>query len=253
MQHTMDRLPVARVGCAGWSIPKHTASQFPEGTSHLHRYSQLLDCCEINSSFHRGHKIETWKRWAESVPANFRFSVKLPRAITHEAKLDGGPELLVDFLNQIRYLGDKLGPILVQLPPSFNFERSKVVSFLSLLRRHYVGNVVCEPRHSSWFTAQVDRVLEGFAVSRVASDPACVPAASEPGGTLALTYFRFHGSPRRYYSAYTDEFLDAVSLKVKKLVTRAEVWCVFDNTVLGAASSNAIELTSKLRTAKLPG
>ncbi len=243
--HTRALLSV-RVGCAGWSIPKHTALHFPEGLNHLSRYSQLFNCCEINSSFYRNHRISTWQRWAAAVPADFRFAVKVPKAITHEARLVCSPEILLEFLKQAGHLGDKLGPLLVQLPPSLEFERDQVTAFFSLLRRHYTNDVVCEPRHGSWFTDQANEALQNFEIARVASDPACVPMASSPGGAPTMAYFRLHGSPRTYYSAYTDQFLDVISMQIKHLAAASRVWCIFDNTASGAATTNAMELRAKL-------
>lgn len=188
-----------RVGCAGWTIPRHASLAFPVGLNHLNRYSQVFNCCEINSSFYRPHKITTWQRWAASVPYEFRFSVKVPRTITHEAKLVGSSKLLLNFLDQIRHLNDKLGAILVQLPPSLEFNSEQATAFFSHLRRHYIEDVVCEPRHRSWFTDRADKTLRDFEIARVASDPACMPIASTPGGATALAYFRLHGSPRTYY------------------------------------------------------
>src|SRR5450755_4504686 len=92
-----------RVGCAGWNIPRQAAGHFASRGSHLERYSQAFNCCEINSSFYRPHKKETWERWASSVPAGFRFSVKAPRAIAHEAKLNCSSEVLSAFLEQIEF------------------------------------------------------------------------------------------------------------------------------------------------------
>ena len=77
----------ARVGCAGWSIPSRHAALFDAGDSHLARYATRFDVVEVNSTFHRRHQARTFERWAASVPARFRFSAKLPKAITHEAKL----------------------------------------------------------------------------------------------------------------------------------------------------------------------
>jgi uncharacterized protein YecE (DUF72 family) len=236
-----------RVGCAGWSVPANAARHFPTGANRLNRYSQLFNCCEINSSFYRPHRIATWQRWAASVPRDFRFAVKVPRSITHDARLVCSPETVSEFLNQIRHLEDKLGPILVQLPPSLEFKREQVTAFFSLLRQQHGEDIVCEPRHSSWFTDQANRTLQDFEIARVASDPACVPVALIPGGTPTIAYFRLHGSPRKYYSAYTDEFLEAISFQLKSLAARAKVWCVFDNTASGAASINAIDLMAKVR------
>jgi uncharacterized protein YecE (DUF72 family) len=244
--HISSRSPV-RVGCAGWSIPSHAAARFASVGSHLDRYSQVFNSCEINSSFYRPHKKETWERWTQSVPADFRFSVKAPRTITHEAELNCSSEALSEFFQHIKFLGDKLGPILIQLPPSLEFDRTRAGEFLTLLRQNYGGDVVWEPRHRSWFSNRVDDLLKEFHVARVAADPACGPTARRPGGVTILAYFRLHGSPRRYYSAYSDDFLDALSAQVTSLALSARVWCVFDNTASGAAIQNALALTAKLR------
>jgi uncharacterized protein YecE (DUF72 family) len=239
-----SREPI-RVGSAGWSIPRQAADHFVSGGNHLERYSQEFNACEINSSFYRPHKKETWERWARSVPAEFRFSVKAPRIITHEAKLNCSAEVLSAFLEQINILREKLGPVLIQLPPSLEFDHACVRKFLSLLRKNYSGDVVWEPRHASWFDERGDDLLREFNVARVAADPACVPAASRPGGLASLAYFRLHGSPRRYFSAYSGDFLNMLAAQLANLVVAgARVWCVFDNTASGAAISNALELAN---------
>jgi uncharacterized protein YecE (DUF72 family) len=236
-----------RIGCAGWSIPREAAVNFGTGGTHLERYSRVFNFSEINSSFYRPHKEGIWRRWAESVPPNFHFSVKAPRAITHDARLNCSSDVLLEFLKQISFLGDKLGPMLIQLPPSLEFEDGFVRKFLLQLRESYSGDVVCEPRHSSWFEDSADALLNEFRIARVAADPACVPAAASPGGFGDLTYFRLHGSPRRYYSAYTENFLNAVATQLASLARNARVWCVFDNTASGSAVRNARELTAILK------
>lgn len=239
-----------RVGCAGWSIPPRYANEFESFGSHLQRYSQVFKCCEINSSFRRIHKPATWQRWAASVPRDFRFSVKVPKTITHEAKLKCAPELLTDFLQQVRYLDGMLGPLLVQTPPNLEFEIGPVSDFFSLLRQHYTGDVVCEPRHSSWFRDRAEQCLRKFQVARAASDPACVPQAADTGGFPTQAYFRLHGSPRPYYSRYPEEFVETLARKLKNLASKSEVWCVFDNTAAGWAFENALQLSRELRIAE---
>ncbi|HEY8672072.1 MAG TPA: DUF72 domain-containing protein [Terriglobales bacterium] len=238
-----------RIGCAGWSIPRQFAGSFALTGSHLERYSQIFNCCEINSSFYRPHKNETWARWAATVPAGFQFSVKLPRTITHEAKLNCPPELLSAFLDQIKNLGEKLGPILVQLPPSLEFDRRIATKFLTTLCRRFSGVIVWEPRHATWFDADVDALLKDHCIARVAADPACVPAAADPSGASHLVYFRLHGSPRRYFSAYEPDYLNKLFLRMRDLARHARVWCIFDNTGFGAATANALELIAKGRQA----
>ena len=90
-----------RIGCAGWSIPSRHAHLFGEGESHLARYATRFDITEINSTFYRPHQTRTFERWAASVPARFRFSVKMPKAITHEARLQGTGDALTAFFGDV--------------------------------------------------------------------------------------------------------------------------------------------------------
>ena len=242
----MSRTQSVRIGCAGWSIPRDLAGEFPAGKSHLERYSHVFNCVEINSSFYREHKPSTWERWRESVPAGFQFSVKAPRAITHDANLKCEPEVLSRFLQQVRVLGEKLGRVLFQLPPSLEFSRETVLQFLTMLRQDFAGNVVWEPRHKSWFEDEATETLSGFGVARAAADPACVPSAGYPGAARELVYFRLHGSPRRYYSAYDESYLRRLAARLAKSAGTVRTWCVFDNTASGAAARNALELARQL-------
>lgn len=230
------------VGCAGWSIPGAYGGEFPAEGTHLERYARRFPAVEINSSFYRPHRPATYARWAASTPEAFRFSVKVPKEITHTRKLVSAEEPLERFLGEVGALGEKVGPLLVQLPPSLVFEPGVAETFFGQLRGRFSGGVVCEPRHATWFTPAVDRLLSGFQVGRVAADPAPVPAAAEPGGWGGLVYYRLHGSPRIYYSAYSEEYLDALAYRLR--VTGG--WCIFDNTAAGEATGNALALQSRL-------
>src|SRR5947209_14478083 len=106
-----------RVGCAGWSIPREHAGRFPAGGSHLLRYAERFPAVEINTSFYRPHLPSTYARWAADTPEGFRFSVKVPKEITHEKRLVGVDDPLDRFLDETAALGAKRGPLLVQLPP----------------------------------------------------------------------------------------------------------------------------------------
>ena len=235
-----------RIGTAGWNVPRDSAAAFPSEGTHLQRYARVFNCAEINTSFYRPHRQSTWERWRDAVPHGFRFAVKAPKAITHEAELRCEPQALKDFLGQARFLGEKLGPILFQLPPKLQFERQAVMKFLKLLRQYFAGPVVCEPRHPGWFGGDASELLLRFDIARVAADPACVPNAAQPGGYDKLVYFRLHGSPHRYYSSYDDSYLDELAGRLRRLSALAEVWCVFDNTASGAAARNALELSSRV-------
>ena len=231
------------IGCAGWALPKAEQPAFPTEGTHLQRYAGRFSAVEINSSFYRPHRPATYARWAASVPDDFRFAVKAPKAITHERRLADAENLLGDFLAQISALGEKLGCVLVQLPPSLEFNLATAETFLVSLRDQHAGAVALEPRHPSWFTEESAELLEEYRLARVAADPARVPAAGEPGGWLGTVYYRLHGSPRVYYSAYDEAYLRALAIRLREATGGADnVWCIFDNTALGAATSNAMTL-----------
>ncbi|MFL5516352.1 MAG: DUF72 domain-containing protein [Gemmatimonadales bacterium] len=218
--------------------------RFPPASSLLQRYAAVFSAVEINSSFHRPHRPATYARWAGAVPKEFRFAVKLPRALTHDARLVGGWHLLEAFLEEAGGLGDRLGVLLVQLPPSLDFNRKVAGAFFDDLRKQFQGFVACEPRHSSWFGLEAENLLRASRVARVAADPAVVPEARVPGGWTGLSYWRLHGSPRRYYSAYSEE--DLVRLGDEVTGVEGETWCIFDNTAAGAATGQALDLVAQL-------
>jgi uncharacterized protein YecE (DUF72 family) len=235
------------IGTAGWNIPPAHASHFEAEGAHLMRYAQKLNCAEINSCFHRAHKEETYRRWAASVPSGFCFAVKAPRTITHEGKLGADTkEALLRFLRETGALGEKRGPVLLQLPPSLEFHQPRALEFLRMFRRHYEGPAVLEPRHLSWFGDEAGSLLRELRIARVAADPALAPEAAQPAGWPGLVYFRLHGSPRRYYSSYSGQFLSRLAEDLQRLSSRAAVWCIFDNTASGAALGNALELISRM-------
>lgn len=229
-----------RIGTAGWAIPRDVADAFPAAGSSLERYAARLPCAEINSSFHRSHRPSTWSRWAESVPPGFRFAVKLPRTITHKAKLVDCDDLLHRFAEEVSGLGDKRGPLLVQLPPSLAFDTGLAQRFFAALSAALPGDTVCEPRHASWFAPEADALLGDLRVARVAADPALHPGAERPGGWQGLAYIRLHGSPRTYWSSYDDDALEHWRQLVSRLVT--DYWVIFDNTASGAAAGDALRL-----------
>jgi uncharacterized protein YecE (DUF72 family) len=237
-----------RIGTAGWSIPKPHAAEFPAEGTHLQRYAQRFPAVEINSSFYRSHKPNTYARWSASVPPGFRFAVKVPREITHVRKLVAVTDTLDRFLAEVQSLGDKLGPLLIQLPPKLRFDAAPAGSFFNDFRTRFDGSAVCEPRHQTWFTDEVDAMLTQFRIARATVDPAPVPEAALPGGWRDLVYRRLHGSPRMYYSGYSNEFLNNVANLMRDPAANVgEHWCIFDNTALGEAARDALDLLERMQ------
>jgi len=240
--------PIARIGTAGWSIPAASRDVFPAGGTGLERYAAMLNAAEINSSFYRPHRPETYQRWAAAVPPDFAFAVKLPKAITHVARLAATEDMLAAFAAEVAGLGDKLGVILVQLPPSLVLDAAIAGHFFRQLGDVIpIAHIACEPRHASWFTAAANDLLAGLHVARVAADPAILPVAGQPGGWPGLRYYRLHGSPRIYRSSYDDRALAAIAADLAPEPDGAPGWCIFDNTASGAAIANALALRAMVQ------
>ena len=239
---TPVRLSATRIGTAGWTLPKQHAHLFPGSGSHLERCAQGLNCVEVNSSFYRPHQRKTWERWANCTPPGFRFTVKLPKSITHEAKLQNSGAHLQTFLQQVGGLGEKLGPLLIQLPPKLVFDEAIAHEFFTTLRELHNGLVALEPRHASWFSGHANQLLREFSIARVAADPPKgSPLAASPGGWSGLYYWRLHGAARTYYSAYDASFMRSFAQHLRE-TSCAEQWIIFDNTALGHATANALDL-----------
>lgn len=236
---SMDQV---RVGCAGWSLPREYAEHFTGDGTHLQRYASRLRCVEINSSFYRPHRPQTYARWAASVPDDFRFSVKVPKQITHVQRLRDCATGLDEFLAQCGELGNKLGCLLVQLPPSLAFEVQAAEDFFRCLRERFAGHVVLEPRHASWVEAEP--ILQAYRIAQAAVDPSRIATDITPEGWRGFRYWRLHGSPRIYHDAYSAEYLAHLRLLLAEAATDAEVWCIFDNTASGAATADALRTTN---------
>jgi uncharacterized protein YecE (DUF72 family) len=189
-------------------------------------------------------------------PPHFRFAVKLPKSITHTAKLRNCGALLQTFLDQATGLGHKLGTLLIQLPPSLAFDEGLAHEFLTTLRELHPSNTdlskpnlaALEPRHASWFTPAADRLLRSFDIARVAADPPKgSPLAATPGGSQHLQYYRLHGAPRTYYSDYADPQLATLAHTLQATPADTNLWVIFDNTALGHATANALHLAALLQ------
>ncbi|WP_394779530.1 DUF72 domain-containing protein [Undibacterium sp.] len=258
------------LGCAGWSVPRQlpdqAVQQFPallpfqqqlqhqqqaeKDDSHLQRYASLFSAVEINTSFYRSHMPATYDRWRLSVPADFRFSVKLPRSITHLLRLANCDHELRSFVQEVAHLREKLGCLLIQLPPSLQFESRVVERFLASLRAQTEVPLALEPRHPSWFTPEAFALMHTYQLAPVHADPSPagldnirLPEVSSIASPFV--YYRLHGSPDMYYSAYDGDYLQALhtTLAAQQRLGK-QVWCVFDNTAQGAAFWNALLLKS---------
>jgi uncharacterized protein YecE (DUF72 family) len=229
-----------RIGTAGWAIPKAHADAFPSAGIGITRYASVFNATEINSTFYRVHRPSTFERWHDSVPEDFRFSVKVPKTISHEMRLVGVGHEFEEFASSLSGLGHKLGPLLLQLPPKLVYDEAVVRTFLDEVGRIGSWQLVIEPRHATWFASAVDALLVAYGIARVGADPERASGALRPDGSRSVTYLRLHGSPRVYFSSYDDAFLGRIRGILHRVGSVA--WCIFDNTASGAAAGDALRL-----------
>ena len=221
------------IGLAGWSeaVSKHRDC-FPGSGTGLARYAATLDMVEVNASFYRAVRPETFASWAEQTPEDFRFSVKINRAITHAARLSPGAPL-EQAIEPMLSLGTKLAAMLIQLPPTLALDTDRDGAFLTRLRGLHAGAVAWEPRHPSWADPEATRLLADHGVIRVRTTIPEPDDVHDPAGT----YVRLHGTPRRYYSAYSSTDLEHLAAWMDSAAPPAIV--IFDNTASDAGVRNA--------------
>lgn len=226
-----------RVGTAGWRVDRRLPVFRQEGIA-LERYASVFSAVEVNTSFYRRHRRDTWQRWHDAVPPDFRFSVKLVRTVTHERGLVGAAGELDAFFDDVAPLGTKLGAILVQLPPKLAFDPDIAARFLGAMRQRSAAPVFIEPRHASWATDEVSMLLAEHRVGRVLADPQG-EALRAAAVAEESRYLRLHGSPKIYYSDYSE---DALRHYAHLLAAgTGPGWCIFDNTASGAATRDALQ------------
>ncbi|MCK1284360.1 DUF72 domain-containing protein [Bradyrhizobium sp. 44] len=246
-----DDVKAVRLGTAGWNVPRSCKERVGGTGSHLERYAKLLNATEINSSFHKPHRRSTYQKWANATPDDFRFSGKVPKSVTHSPQL--ALTELDRFIEESAGLGSKLGVLLVQFAPRRIFVESEAELLFSALRDRSSAALACEPRHTSWFSDEVGAWLSERRICRVAADPARAPDADLPGGWPSLRYFRLHGAPRIYHSAYDGAFLRTLKTRLDAASSSGETWCILDNTAAGAALENALDLLHGPWSADLDG
>lgn len=220
---------------------------YPEGlpqTRWFHRYAEEFDTVEINASFYRVPKPETFDGWRSKAPEGFRYAVKVNRFITHLKKLVGVEEALNDFVPLARKLGPTLGPLLYQLPPSLKLDLERLENFLQLIPRD-LSNVF-EFRNKSWYEPETYELLDRYGASFCVHDmpgSQCERIAVGP-----IAYVRFHGGEGKYWGRYSDEgLLSWTDWILEQARSGRAVWCYFNNDIHGHAIHDAQTLKSMVR------
>lgn len=233
------------VGTAGWSYAGWDRVFYPEKvrTSYerLTFYATSFNAVEVNYSFYHLPKPETCAKWADTVPRHFLFAMKASRFITHVKRLEAVAEAWEKFLASVRTLGDRLGPILFQLPPSFQADHKRLEGFVDIVKRDRKTprvRPVFEFRHRSWFTEATYDILRKAGATLCIAHSSRYPHVEEV--TADLIYYRFHGPKELFASKYSDGQLRSWGVQMRRHLDAGKtVHAYFNNDAYGYAVENA--------------
>ncbi|TXI98207.1 MAG: DUF72 domain-containing protein [Chryseobacterium cucumeris] len=230
------------IGCSGFYNNDWKGSLYPENAQSkdfLSLYSKTFNAVEINSTFYRKPTSKTLLKWHAETPDNFRFFIKIPKAITHQNRLENSKDEIVLFCNHIQNsLKDKLSGFLYQLPPSFTNTVENTERIINNIDSRFLN--VIEFRHSSWWQKEIFNLLKQHdIVFSGVSFPGNLPEdliINHP----EILYYRLHGKPVLYKSEYSNDFMDALAEKIKNTTQTSFIF--FNNTWGTAAIKNSLYL-----------
>lgn len=271
-----------RIGTSGWLYPPWRGVFYPKGLPHrreLEYLSSKLNSVEINGTFYSLQRPESFRRWHDQTPLDFTFAVKGPRFVTHMKKLAGVDTPLANFFaSGVLALGDKLGPLLWQLPPTLGFDADRLTRFFARLPRstdeaawlarhhderlagraltdaitHRPLRHALEVRHPSFLVPAFPELLREHGIAVVVADTAGRwPLIRE--ATADVAYVRLHGDVELYTSGYTDPALDGWAATIGTWAAAGlDVQVHFDNDVKVHAPYDAIHLADRLGVSPQP-
>ena len=236
------------IGTSGWHYEHWRGMFYPENlpkAKWLEFYAGHFATVELNNSFYRLPSETAFAAWRDSTPANFTFAVKVSRFITHIKRLKDTGEAVDKFITRAKILGDKLGPLLYQLPPNMHRNDERLELFLSTLPRGLKH--VIEFRHQSWLEEGVFQILHKYNTGFCVFD---MPSISCPlVATADFVYIRFHGSTGLYSSCYSDEELADWAKRLANLARNLKaIYIYFNNDAEAFAVGNAVTLGTYMET-----
>lgn len=244
------------IGTSGWLYKDWDKRFYPpkmKGTDKLPFFAEHFSTVEINSTFYHMPTPKSTQRWYDETPKNFLFAVKLNRYLTHTKKLvpdDDFADSLEDFYKNIAPLQEKLGVMLVQLPPTLKINLSRIEALASQHKKlqkklHVTFPLAVEFRHASWLEPKTFILLRKLGIAMAIIDsPGRWPASKEV--TADILYIRFHGSKWLYRSHYTGKELKDWADFIKKHSRGKKVFAYFNNDHAAAAITNAVQLKKLL-------
>lgn len=228
------------IGTSGWHYKHWKKVYYPDGlpeNQQFNFYSSRFKSVEINNSFYKLPSESTFSLWRKQAPEGFVFAVKGSRFITHMKKLNLDKDGIKLFFSRVRYLKEKLGPILFQLPPRWKFNPDRFHNFLSILPKRY--RYAFEFRDMSWYNDESYYLLRKFN---------CAFCIYELAGhqspeivTADFVYMRAHGpTNKKYQGSYSGVQLRKKARKCRKWQKEGlDVYLYFDNDQAGYAALNA--------------
>ena len=236
-----------RVGTSGWHYAHWKGNFYPKRCTPAEMfriYREHFDTVEINNTFYQLPPHSTFETWRKSVPPGFLYAIKGSRFLTHMKKLKEPEEPIERLFDRIRLLGNRLGPVLFQLPPRWKSNPERLDAFLAALprRRRYA----IELRDQSWLNDEI------YAILRRRKAAFCIYDFAGFQSPLVLTanfsYIRLHGpTVHKYQGSYDDATLDFWTEWIRKQAkTLDAIYVYFDNDQAGYAAVNAIELKRRL-------
>jgi uncharacterized protein YecE (DUF72 family) len=236
-----------RVGTSGWHYAHWRGPFYPadlKPAAMLGYYSNRFDCVELNNSFYRLPSKQAFAQWRDATPQDFVFAVKASRFMTHVKKLDAARQTIGRLTAAAAGLGDKRGPVLFQLPPTWHVDVPRLRAFLDAWPRDWPS--AWEFRDESWFC---DAVYDALA------DHGAALCLHDLGGrrapevfTAALVYVRLHGPGRAYADSYPAVSLQAWADKLLHWAAEdATPWVFFNNDAQGHAPHDALRLRQLIR------
>jgi len=228
------------IGCSGFAYKEWKDVFYPPKLAQKNWfsfYAQHFNTLELNVTFYRFPTLQSLKGWHAKAPDGFAFSAKVPRSITHFAKLAGAETMLEDFYGLLEEgLGDKVGCVLFQLPPQFAYTDERLEKVLQAVKPGFTN--VVEFRHESWWRPDVEKALKdanisfcGVSFPKISNDDAVI--------NTSVCYYRFHGVPKLFYSEYDEAFLDKIVAQIKGAEGLEKAYLYFNNTASSAALKNA--------------
>ena len=231
-----------KIGCSGYHYPEWKRIFYPEELSQrkwFEYYCEHFNTLELNGTYYKFPRVEVLKKWHSRSPANFSFTIKAPRHITHFKKFRDAQQMLNDFNETIKEgLSEKVGCVLFQFPATFQYEQERLSRIIDMLDVSLPN--VLEFRHESWWTPAVYDALRKSKI--------CFCGMSHPNlpekviGTTDTLYYRFHGVPHLYNSGYESSKLEQIAQEIFSHGRARQAFVYFNNTADGHAVTNAKQL-----------